>query len=380
MGERRRLSRREFLKLGAAFAGAMLIPVSGCRPGPGSELDQFIRARMEAAHLPGLAACVVGDGRVVWANGYGWANVEKQVAVTPDTLFMLASVSKTITSVALMQLYDDGLFGLDDDVDDYLPFSTRNPRHPATPITPRMLLTHTSSLADNWDVIEPLYTPGDSPIPLGDFCAGYVTPGGEYYTAENFHARPPGQVCDYCNVGVALGGYLAQVLSGVPFEQHCEQRLFAPLGMEETSWRLAGLDAAHIATPYTYDDGQYTPYEHYGYPDYPDGALRTSVLQLARFLITFINGGAYGDTRILQASTVAEMRREQVPALEEGQGLIWYTEGERMGHDGGDDGILTRMFFRPTNGRGVILLSNGEGDTGDDALLEIENRLFEMEW
>lgn len=273
MKTRHCLSRREFLKLGAAFAGATLTgclrPLATFRPQPNGELDDFIRARMQTAHLPGLATCVVRNNLVVWANGYGWASVEDQTPVSPDTLFMLASTSKTVTAVSLMQLYDDGLFDLDSDVNGYLPFSVRNPNHPDTVITPRMLLTHTSSICDNWDVLEALYVTGDSSISLGDFCQGYLTPGGTYYDGDENFGPSPGTHYDYSNVGAALCGYLAEGLSSLSFEQHCQQRLFTPLGMHETSWHLAGLNVDHIAVPYTYDGGGYTPYEHYGYPDYP---------------------------------------------------------------------------------------------------------------
>ncbi|HFC11851.1 MAG TPA: class A beta-lactamase-related serine hydrolase, partial [Anaerolineae bacterium] len=271
------LRRREFLKLSAAFASTMSIAaLSGYlqpqttikRRPPNDELDDFIQTKMQTAHLPGLAACIVRNNQIVWTKGYGWANIQEQTPITPDTLFMLASVSKTVTAVALMQLYDDGLFDLDNDINAYLPFSVRNPNHPDTPITPHMLLTHTSSINDNWDILDTLYVTGDSPISLANFCAGYVTSGGTYYDSNNnFHNQAPGTLYSYSNVGAALCGFLAESLSGLSFEQHCQQRLFTPLGMNETSWHLAGLNVDNLATPYAYANGGYTPYAHYGYPD-----------------------------------------------------------------------------------------------------------------
>ena len=104
---------------------------------------------VEGGH-PGLAARIIKNGRVVWSRTYGLALVDPAVPVTDDTLFMLGSVSKTITAVAVLQLWEDGyIIDLDDDVNEYLPFPVVNPHFPEVPITFRMLLTFTSGIKDN---------------------------------------------------------------------------------------------------------------------------------------------------------------------------------------------------------------------------------------
>jgi CubicO group peptidase (beta-lactamase class C family) len=115
-------------------------------------LDALLTANMAEAHMPGLAACIVKGGKVAWCNGYGLADIEANRAVTPDTVFLIASVSKTVTAVALMQLWENGAFELDDDVAMALPFAVDHPSS-GLPITYRGLLTHTASVRDNWDVI-----------------------------------------------------------------------------------------------------------------------------------------------------------------------------------------------------------------------------------
>jgi CubicO group peptidase (beta-lactamase class C family) len=386
----KKITRRQFLKGAAATAGLTVAArVSGVNlwtppAALADELDDFILARMQTAHFPGLAAAIVKDNQLLWSKGYGWAHIGDGVPVTADTVFMLASVSKTVTAVAVMQLVEDGLIDLDADVNDYLPFQVRTPQYPNTPITTRMLLTHTAAIEDNWDVMLDLYVPGDSPIPLGTFLAEYYVPGGEYYHGlKNFYADEPGTAYHYANVAVALAGYLAEVVSGTSFENHCQQGIFGPLGMDETAWRLAGLNVNNVAMPYRHTGGgQYEAYGHYGYPDIPDGALRTSVNQLARFLIAFINFGTYQDTSILTPSSVAEMPAEQIPDIAAGQGLIWYREERNddllMGHNGGDYGVATQMFFRLNDGVGTILLANGEALSQNEynAFLEIQDRLF----
>jgi len=114
-------------------------------------LDSFIVAKMSQYHIPGLAASIVKEGDIYWTCAYGFANIEDSIEVTDTTLFMLASVSKTVTGVALMQLWEAGLFQLDNDINNYLPFEVHNPNFPDSVITFRMLLTHTSSINDNWD-------------------------------------------------------------------------------------------------------------------------------------------------------------------------------------------------------------------------------------
>ncbi len=378
-------NRREFLRLSAIVLGTMglsTIP-SACRlpintsNQPNDDLDDFIQKKMQEGNMPGLAACIVKGNQVMWSNGYGWANVEKKLPITPDTLFLLASVSKAVTAVSLLQLYDDDLFDLDADLNTYLPFPVRNPHHPNIPITPRMILTHSSGIWDNWDVLEPLVVTGDSTVPLGSFCRNYLTPNGSYYDAnENFDIQMPGTFYEYSNVGATLCGYLAESISGKPFWQHSQERLFAPLGMDETSWHLTNLNVDHIAIPYQYEANKYFPLAHYGFPDYPNGSLRSSVNQLARFLIAFINQGDYNDARILTSETIAEIGKVQFPRLDSQQGLLWYYENGLLGHEGGEEGALTRLFFQPDTGIGVILLTNSE-PTNEAAFYDIEARLYQ---
>jgi CubicO group peptidase (beta-lactamase class C family) len=324
-----------------------------------SNLDSIIVAKMDQHHIPGLAASIVRDGNIIWTGSYGYANIEDNIEVVDSTLFMLASVSKTVTGVALMKLWEAGSFELDDDINNYLPFEVRNPFFPDSAITFRMLLTHTSSINDNW--AEMPYYIGDSPIPLCQYLEDYLVPGGEYYHTINYNSFPPGTNWDYCNVAVSLVGCLVEQIAG-NFSTYCKDFIFSPLDMYETSWFLAGLDTTHIARPYTYSGGTYHVYPHHGYSDYPAGQLRTSALQLSRFLITFMQGGKIGSTRILDSTTVSLMTTAQYPQINVNQGLIWYrmlVDGRLIwGHSGGDRGVGTSMFYCPAEGTGVIFLGN----------------------
>jgi CubicO group peptidase (beta-lactamase class C family) len=308
------------------------------------------------------------------------ANIEQNKAVTPDTLFLVASVSKTITATALMQLYDQGKFQLDDDINKFLPFRISIPVSPTSPVTFRQLLTHTASIADNGAYINcpgscgygssliSFVTRGaDSPISLADFTKGYLTSGGAYYDrSANFKSGAPGTVNDYSNMGITLAGYLVEVISGIPFDQYCKDHIFTPLGMDKTSWRLAGMDPPSLAMPYDKSSSGFVPYGHYGEPDYPDGMLRTSVNELARFLVTYMQGSRYDGRQILKPTTVQEMLKGQTP-LDRSQGLVWASQSigrltalrTVWGHDGADNGARARMWFDPAKKAGVILMANG---------------------
>jgi CubicO group peptidase (beta-lactamase class C family) len=255
----------------------------------------------------------------------------------------------------------------------------------------RNLLAHTSAIRDRWQVwgtpwSEPtLYFHGDSPISLGDFCRSYFVHGGtRYRRRKNFYERAPGIGYAYSNLAVALAGFVAEAASGADFDELCKQRVFAPLGMTDTGFRLADVETSNLAMPYaTVSHGDLEPIFHYGYPDYPDGALRTSAMHLARWLGAFMDFGAFDGARVLDESTVQEIRRNQIPDLVGWhQGLIWY--GQRrwgfftLGHTGGDYGESTRMFFRPDRRVGVVSLTNAYlGGPRWAAFRDIERRLFQ---
>jgi CubicO group peptidase (beta-lactamase class C family) len=377
--------RRDVLIGGAIGAAVVLAPPLRARAAMPAGLSRAIQDLMDAGRLPGLSAAVVRDGEVVWSHAWGMANIEAGRPATPDTLFMLASVSKTVVATAVLQAIEEGLFELDTHVNDVLPFRVRNPVHPDQPITIRQLLTHTSSIRDNWTLLTASYVTGDAEMSLRTFLRRYLAPDGADLAPNNYYSFGPGRSYRYANVGAALAAFLVEPASGIGFDMWCERRIFAPLGMDRAGWHLAGLPRRDIAMPYTWwgNKNAYVPDGQYGYPDYPDGALRTTAPQLARHLAMVMGGGAWRDRRLLSESTVRELRRDQVPDLEPGQGLIWFRlerpSRSLFGHDGGDTGVATVCFFDPAEGLGVVALANGgwRPSRGDYPLYVIMDRLLE---
>lgn len=338
-----------------------------------TDLNDFL----DKMKVPGLAAAIVKNGQIACTASAGMADLKRNRPIHDDTIFLIASVSKTITATAIMQLAERGALRLDDDINKYLPYDITFPDRRDTEISFRQLLTHTASIRDNSKFIDSAVTMGaDSPMSLASLTRGYLTPDGPFYDPKkNFQRSDPGTKSKYSNMGITLAGYLVEVISGMPFDAYCREHIFEPLGMHRTSWRLADIDRSALAVPYEKKSSGFSAYEQYGEPNYPDGMLRTSVTELARFLIAMMEGGAYNGQRILQAASVDDMLKRQTRA-DKSQGLVWFKEdiGGRTvwGHDGSDDGASATMWFDRKHKQGVILLANGEWK-GEEKLFK---RLF----
>jgi len=329
--------------------------------------EKLITKIMKIAHMSALSAAIIKNNEVVWSKGFGIYDRENEKEATNETIYLVASISKTITATALLQLYEKGLFDLDDDVNKYLPFSLRNPNYPDKPITFRMLLAHQSSLA-----VDPpafyVYLPGDLEVKGYPYpwLKEYLVPGEIHYKPQVWSNTMPGEEMNYANVGYALLGYLVELISGEPFEEYCKEHIFKPLGMNDTSFRLKDLNISKIAVPYVVRYGEYYPLLHYSILDNAAGGLRTNVLDLSRFLIAHMNGGVYNGVRILREETVEEMHRIQYPSNKYGfqYGLgwqIWKIGGQTyIGHTGGLYGVATNMRFRTSDKVGIIFFTNKE--------------------
>ena len=348
---------------------------------PWSEVQELIEDQRKGANIPGLAVAVTRKGEVLWTQAYGRANVEEGTPATVDTPFMLASVSKTVTAVAVMHAWEEGVLSLDDEVNSLLSFTVDNPRVDDEVILLRHLVSHTSGIRDNWGQMP--YADGDSPHALGDYLEGYLVEGGTWYNAtNNFYDYMPGTSKDYGNVATALAGFLVEVATETPFDDYCDVHIFDVLGMDNTGWHLSDFDPAVVAMPYKYVNGAFEAEGHYGYADYPDGQLRSSISDMARFLAAVSNDGTLGDAQVLQPETVTEMFTAPVPSVDKRQRVFWYsatTVGRSvLGHNGGDIGVATQMDFAPDTGIGVIILMNTSWtDAVGDAVGTIKSLLFD---
>jgi len=334
-------------------------------------LDGFIASQMEAKHISGLAASVVVGNEIVWTKEAGLANRETGMEVTDSTLFLTYSVSKMFTGLALMQLYDKGLFGLDDNINDYLPFEVVHPQFPNVAITFRMLMTHTSGITEPWSVISSVMVEGyDWPGNLHDFLEDFFVPGGQHYSTSHFSNYAPGNGWFYSNLGATLAGYLTEVISGIPFNQYCKDSLLVPMDMNHSSFHMADLDTSLLARPYEFNGASFIPLGHISNATLPAGFLRTSNQQMANFLKTMVNHGNFEGKQIIAEATLDTMTRGHIfPNQNIGLFMAYDFNYDFWGHTGGLSGLKTFVFFHKTENWGVSLLTNGDGDYYDIAYM-----------
>ncbi len=336
-------------------------------PNTQEEFESYLSDVVEDQNIAAISVLLFKGADIKYERYIGVSDKNTGAALNSSNMFLLASISKTVTATALMQLYEQGKFGLDDKINNHLPFAVKVPGR-STDITFRMLLMHTSAIADGAALDGQYYDNRDSPVPLSAFMQDYLTAGGKYYNAtDNFHNFEPGTKHEYSNIGSALIGVLVEQLSGMDFNSYCKQHIFIPLGMNNTYWRLDEAPVQQIVRPY---DGD-TRLEHYTFTDYPNGGLRSTAQDMFRFLSAYSNSGAYGTTRILKEATVQEMLRVQNSSIDNTAGLHWFvmnTANNIWGHDGGEKGVATIMGFNPDNKTGAIIFTN-QGDADLDNVL-----------
>ena len=357
-------SRRAFTLGAAAVASAL----GARRSSAETSIDGFVLNHMRAADIPGLAVGVARHGRSELARGYGFADVASRRRVTPDTLFHIASVTKTVTAAAVMMLVEEGRIGLDEPVGRYIDFPVVNPAFPHEPIRVRHLLMHTSSISEEvYQKVDFRVSGTDSRLPLRQFLRDLLVPGGAHYSStESYAPTAPGTTWNYVNTGFALLGYLAGRVAGEDLRSYVDRRIFKRLGIKHAAWRLGDVPAGSAATPYDDADGKLVAVAPMSFPDWPAGMLRASISDFTRFIAACGNGGEAMGARLLRPETVSDMLAMKTPAglptWLSGQGLCWQEAplaGSRLpNHWGGDPGVFTAAYLAPRSRGGVAIFTN----------------------
>lgn len=352
-------------------------------------LDAFLAAQMRAGSIPGLAVGVARGGRVLLTRARGMADIAGRRRVTTDSMFHIASVTKTVTATGIMMLVEEGRIALDAPVNRYLDFGVTNPGTPDVPITVRHLLTHMSSISDETYYQVDFRTPGqDAPVALGDFLRAYLVPGGSHYArGASFSKRAPGTAYDYSNVAYGLLGYVGGRVAGMDFRTYLDDRLFGRLGMKPMSWTLAGVPARLGVVPYDMDDGGgLRPIAPVGFPDWSAGMLRASISGFMPFVAASANRGIAGRTRMLGEASMARMLDMHappgLPSWLTGQGLGWMESADggkpHINHWGGDPGVFTAAYLDPASMTGIAIFANmSANDASKAAIKAIARYLLE---
>lgn len=325
----------------------------------------IIDAESKLQNLNSVAFCVVKNDSLIWADAIGYANKENKKAAGIDTRYLIASISKAVTAIAVMQLYEQSKLDLDADINTYLPFQVINPNYPNEKITVRMLLNHSSSISDNHANQFDFYCWGvDCDLPLSLYLSNFLDKSGSLYSEQTFYTYAPGKEGNYTNLGFALLGYIVEKISTKPFDVYCKQYIFQPLGMSKTEWRIADTPKDEWAV--LYSPSIYNKNRYYSFPDYPDGGLKTTVNDFSKFLRMLILKGNFNGSQILKSETIDLMQLPTLSfsvgpsTLEYGLGMFYTSmKGKKLyGHSGGEQGTSTSMYFDPLTKVGVIAFTN----------------------
>jgi CubicO group peptidase (beta-lactamase class C family) len=376
---------RTFLGTAVLFtvlAGAARPGLTAQAPDPQAvrSLEEFFRAQVDDFRLAGIGACIVKGNRVAWAGGLGLADIERHRPVQPDTIFNVGSVSKTVTLAAFMHLLEQGKCSLDDDINRYLSFPVRNPRFPDKPITLRMLLSFTSGIFDvdmqaGRNRLGYLEDEHDPMVSLEEALKDFLVPGGQHYSDANFLESAPGERYAYSNSSYSLVGRVVERLSGQPFWKYCREEIFVPLGMKDSSWRLADLDRNRTAYQYEKESGQLRRREPSTWPGYMDGGLWTTTHDIGNFLVMMINQGTFEGRTILRPETVdAILKLQDPPGAPQGKGFptlgrgyVWIFSqvGDRRLYqmNGFGPAFFSQVYFDPARRIGGAFFTTGGFDS-----------------
>ncbi len=334
-------------------------------------LDSWIAERVANHDQPGLSIGIVYDRELIWAKGYGFADLERKTPATTATIYRIGSISKVFTAIAVMQLRDADLLRLDDPVSEYLPwFQVQNSFPNARTITIRDLLTHTSGLpfdipGVNWNEF--------SGPPLEEIIASFPDVEAIF---------PAGEHRYYSNFGFWVAGQIVTAVSGEPFAEYVDTHVLAPLGMKATDLApepsTVGLAVGYGARSpgnerkvWAFTDTTFIT---------PAGDGASSVENMVRLVSLFMIEGESGTSRVLQQSTLREMqgfardgfRSARAPGL--GLFVRRINDQLRIGHGGDGGGFVASFTVAPANKFGVIVLTNSD----DGEPWEYRNQAFQV--
>jgi len=409
-----------YLCLGATVLAQTISP-AGSNPVLGiskeriAKIDAMLEAAIQTDEVPGLVAMIVKDGKIVYQTAKGFADVGDGKKMEKNSIFRIASQTKAITSTAILMLYEEGKIRLDDPISKYIP-EFANPQvlnsfryadttytsKPSTKvITIRHLLTHTSGLG--YGVID-----GDERMKMIYHKAGVI----DLFTTQKITIgesvkrlaklplhHEPGAKYTYSE-GLDVLGYLVEIISGKPFDVFLKERIFDPLGMNDTRFYLNEAQGTRLVDVHTYQGGKWQEYPTTFYdPAYPKTGAKTffsggaglssTAEDYAKFLQMYLNGGVYNGIRLLSSVTIAMAMQNQVGDLwnwDRHYGLAFGVVNDRgvalggMGTKGTFDwgGYFNTQYFADPNHKiiGLIFKQTSGAGNGDQTGWKFRQMVF----
>jgi CubicO group peptidase (beta-lactamase class C family) len=334
-----------------------------------AKAETEIKEIMKELDVVGLSVAVVKKGKIIYNQSFGLKDVATNTPLSNDDIFRIASISKSFSATAIMQLVEAGKLSLDDDFSKLVGFTVRNPKFPQTVITLRMVMSHTASINDS----------------QGYFTLDVIDPSKGANYSKCYNDYEPGTKYQYCNLDYNMTGTVIERISGERFDNYVRNHVLRPLHLYG-GYCVDSLDANRFATIYDYDStkklvpsGAYNPRREelqnyvmgYTTPVFsPTGGMKISAADLARYMTMHMNYGKYRGVRIISKKSARTM--QTIVAEKEGYGLaIMHTDklipGKKLtGHTGSAYGLYSAMFFNAKEKFGIVVITNGSNPVYKD--------------
>ena len=348
-------------------------------------MDERVDRIFRDTKAVGGAFLVAQNGEIVYEHYYGVQQKTTGVPVTEKSYFRCASVTKLVTGIGLMKMMDDGMLEPDEDISTYLGYAVGNPRYPDTPVTLRMLMSHTAGLNENSS-----YSSKSSK--LSNMIAL------DQKAKANFKDVRPGSEYAYSNFGAGITGAIIESVTGQDVSSFMREYLFEPLGID-AAYTATQLEEPEYLTATYHKDGSlyiapsYALRQNYDAQATPDTHYRVTVgsllirpRDLTRLGIALCGDGTVDGVRVLSEDAIAMMRQEQ---SEETTGITsdspysFFTirqdtllEGRRVyGHQGTDEGIVCNLYVEPESQTVFCVMTNGCKTKREDGIMRLTRRL-----
>lgn len=348
-----------------------------------NQIGDEIRQLMAEYKAVGLSVAVVNKGDIIFAEAFGKKNMEKGEDLAINHLFRIASISKSFSATAVMQLVEKGKLKLSDDVSGLIGFSVRHPNYPETPITLEMLLSHTSSLNDS----------------QGYFNLDVIDPATNALASKCYNSYRPGTDYQYCNLNFNMVGTIIERVSGLRFDEYIRKNILEPLGLYG-GYCVDSLDQNRLAMIYEYNKktGEFVVQPDAYHPrreilaSYqmgrstpvfsPTGGMKINAPDLAKYMTMHANYGTYQRQRIIKKKNSKRMQTPVPNANGYGLGL---TQMEKLipgkllkGHTGSAYGLHSIMVFEPREKWGIVAITNGSNPVYTDGRNEFLAKVTEL--
>ncbi len=320
---------------------------------------------MEQTPVAGISVAVVKNNKLIYTKAFGFKDIENNISLQSSDVFRIASISKSFSATSIMQLVEKKKIHLEDDVSDLIGFNIRNPKFPATVITLKMLLSHSSSINDS----------------EGYFTFDAINPAKNINWKKCYNDYEPGKGYQYCNLNFNMVGAIIEKVSAERFDRYVVNHILKPLGLYG-GYNVNELNQSLFAKIYEYNTdsslfvyspGAYVPRTEeiarytmgYSTPVFsPTGGMKISAPDLAKYMMMHMNyGRVKRGKRILTRNSACIMQTPLTADERYGLALLKTDKliaGETLtGHTGSAYGLYSAMFFEPDKKFGIVVISNG---------------------